>query len=129
MTEPLRAVRPPMFGEQDERPSRWARRALQRVQRGAGAVLGWAVRPARLLPGLGAIGCAVAGSWLLWGLGVALLVAVLGTPGSATTARDAFATGWLVFAGVAAAGAVVAGVVLRPRRVAVARPVVGVVDA
>ncbi len=32
-------------------------------------------RPARLIPGLAAIGCAVAGSWLLWGLGVALLVA------------------------------------------------------
>ena len=39
-------------------------------------MLGWAVRPARLLPGLAAIACAVAGSFLLWGLGVALLVAV-----------------------------------------------------
>lgn len=27
------------------------------------------------LPGLAAVGCAVAGSYLLWGLGVALLVA------------------------------------------------------
>lgn len=36
----------------------------------------WLTRPARLLPGLAAIGCAVAGSFLLWGLGVALLVAV-----------------------------------------------------
>jgi hypothetical protein len=33
------------------------------------------VGPARMLPGLGAAGCAVAGSWLLWSLGVALLVA------------------------------------------------------
>lgn len=31
--------------------------------------------PARLLPGIAAAGCAFAGSFLLWGLGVALLVA------------------------------------------------------
>ena len=31
--------------------------------------------PARLLPGLAAAGCAFAGSWLVWSLGVALLVA------------------------------------------------------
>jgi hypothetical protein len=30
----------------------------------------------RRLPGLGALGCAVAGVWLLWGLGWALLAAV-----------------------------------------------------
>jgi len=40
------------------------------------AVLGWVTRPAQLLPGLAALGCAVAGAWLLWSLGVALLVAV-----------------------------------------------------
>lgn len=57
------------------RPSRWtrARRALRGCAR---AVLGWAARPARLLPGVAAVGCAVTGSWLLWGLGWALLVAV-----------------------------------------------------
>jgi hypothetical protein len=49
-----------------------ARRAFRGRAR---AVLGWAARPARLLPGLGAIACSVAGSYLLWGLGVALLVA------------------------------------------------------
>jgi len=49
-----------------------ARRALRGWAR---AVLGWATRPARLLPGLAAVGCGVAGAWLLWGLGVALLVA------------------------------------------------------
>lgn len=53
------------------RPAR-ARRALRGCAR---AVLGWAARPARLIPGLGSFGCAVAGSYLLWGLGVALLVA------------------------------------------------------
>src|SRR3954464_12194076 len=41
----------------------------------AAAVLGWCARPARLLPGLAAVGCAMAGTWLLWGLGWALLVA------------------------------------------------------
>lgn len=49
-----------------------ARRALRGWAR---AVLGWAVRPARLIPGLAAMGCAIAGTWLLWGIGVALLVA------------------------------------------------------
>lgn len=49
-----------------------ARRAFRGWAR---AVLGWAVRPARLIPGLAAIGCGVAGSFLLWGAGVALLVA------------------------------------------------------
>ncbi len=33
------------------------------------------VGPARLLPGVAAAGCAFAGSWLTWSLGVALLVA------------------------------------------------------
>jgi hypothetical protein len=49
-----------------------ARRAFRGWAR---AVLGWAARPARLIPGLAAVGCGVAGAWLLWGLGVALLVA------------------------------------------------------
>jgi hypothetical protein len=49
-----------------------ARRAVRGWSR---AVLGWAARPARLLPGLAAVGCAVAGTWLLWSLGWALLVA------------------------------------------------------
>src|SRR5205085_12478397 len=49
------------------------RRALRGCAR---AVLGWTARPARLLPGLAAVGCAVAGAWLLWGLGWALLAAV-----------------------------------------------------
>lgn len=53
------------------RPAR-ARRAFRGWAR---AVLGWAARPARLIPGLGALGCAVAGSYVLWGIGVALLVA------------------------------------------------------
>lgn len=52
------------------------RRARLAVARWSRAVLGWTARPARLLPGLAAVSCAVAGSWLLWSLGVALLVAV-----------------------------------------------------
>jgi len=66
---------PPLAAGDQQRPRRaaQARRALRGSAR---AVLGWSARPARLLPGLGAISCAVAGSWLLWGLGVALLVAV-----------------------------------------------------
>jgi hypothetical protein len=58
-----------------DRPPRWWRRAWRRAGQGARGVGAWLTRPARLLPGLGAVGCAVAGSWLLWGLGVALLVA------------------------------------------------------
>lgn len=57
-------------------PPRWWRRAWRRAGHGGRAVLAWLSRPARLLPGLAAVACAVAGSWLLWGLGVALLVAV-----------------------------------------------------
>ncbi|HWT94723.1 MAG TPA: MFS transporter [Solirubrobacteraceae bacterium] len=49
-------------------------------------------------------------------LGVALFVAIVGTPGSAEEARDVFATGWTVLAAVSAAGAVAAAVLLRPRR-------------
>lgn len=51
------------------------RRVRTAVARWGRAVLGWAARPARLIPGVAALGCAVAGSWLLWGVGVALLVA------------------------------------------------------
>jgi hypothetical protein len=50
-------------------------RAWRRAGRWGRAGVVWLTRPARLLPGLAAVGCAVAGSWLLWGLGVALLVA------------------------------------------------------
>jgi hypothetical protein len=81
MAEPLRSVDPTLGGfvapgpAPEPRPS-WRRRARRRLGGWASAVLGWAVRPARLIPGVAAVGCAVAGSWLLWGLGVALLVAV-----------------------------------------------------
>jgi hypothetical protein len=80
MAEPLRPVDPAVWpvdtsGGLPSGP-RWTARARRAVRGCLRAVLGWAVRPARLLPGLGAFGCAVAGSWLLWGLGVALLVAV-----------------------------------------------------
>jgi hypothetical protein len=54
----------------DGPPSR-ARRARDRAGQVASRVAG----PARLLPGLAAAGAAFAGSWLLWGLGWALLVA------------------------------------------------------
>lgn len=58
----------------DGEPRRFAR--ARRALRGcARAVLGWVVRPARLIPGLAAVCCGVAGSYVLWGLGVALLVA------------------------------------------------------
>jgi hypothetical protein len=76
MTAPLRGLEPPpgplgsrTFGEPQPRR---VRRALRGCAR---AVLGWATRPARLLPGLAAVACGVAGTFLLWGLGVALLVA------------------------------------------------------
>ena len=57
--------------EQVARPRR-VRPALARWGRVVGARL---AGPARLLPGVAAAVCACAGSWLLWGLGVALLVA------------------------------------------------------
>jgi hypothetical protein len=50
-----------------------ARRALRGCVR---AVLGWATTPARLLPGAAALGCTVAGTYLLAGVGWALLSAV-----------------------------------------------------
>jgi hypothetical protein len=80
MSEPLRAV--DGWGEHADRATgrrlptrpdvlqplaalgRWIRAAADRL---AG--------PARMLPGVAAAGCAFAGSLLLWGLGVALLVA------------------------------------------------------
>jgi hypothetical protein len=77
MAEPL----PPFLGVGERvlpmpaRP-RWHQRARRALRGCARAVLGWAVRPARLLPGLAAVGCAIAGTWLLWGLGWALLAAV-----------------------------------------------------
>ena len=45
-------------------------------------------------------------------LGVALLVALLGTPASSDAALTAFRTGWLVLAAIALAAAVVAAVLL-----------------
>jgi hypothetical protein len=72
LPEHLRAVDPRIMG-----PAPVGSRRVRRALRGcARAVLGWATRPARLVPGLGAVGCAVAGTWLLWGLGWALLAAV-----------------------------------------------------
>jgi hypothetical protein len=50
-----------------------ARRAVRGCWR---AVSGRLTYPARMLPGVAAVGCAVAGSWWLWNVGVALLVAV-----------------------------------------------------
>jgi hypothetical protein len=65
------------FGGETPRPpraGRWTR--VRRAVRGwSRAALGWATRPARLLPGVAAMGSAIAGSFLLWGAGVALLVA------------------------------------------------------
>ncbi len=63
MAEPMHAV----VGAERVRDQR--RRA--RLERLRARVAG----PARMLPGLLAAACAVAGSWLLWSLGVALLVA------------------------------------------------------
>lgn len=40
------------------------------------AVVAWLTGPAVTVPGVAALGCAVTGSWLLWGAAVALLVAV-----------------------------------------------------
>lgn len=57
------------------RPPSWTTRARRAFRGWSRAVLGWAARPARLIPGLAAVGCGVAGSYVLWGLGVALLVA------------------------------------------------------
>lgn len=54
----------------------WHQRVRRALRGCARAVLGWATRPARLLPGLAALACTIAGTWLLWGLGWALLAAV-----------------------------------------------------
>jgi hypothetical protein len=51
------------------------RRPLARLAVAGRRVRSRVAGPARLLPGLAAAGCAFAGSWLLWSLGVALLVA------------------------------------------------------
>lgn len=78
MAEPLRVEFGAPFPTDTDVAAPRSRGARVRAAVGAAtvAVLGVLVRPARLLPGLAAIGCAVAGSWLLWGIGVALLVAV-----------------------------------------------------
>lgn len=75
MAEPL-PFRAPV-GMPDPHAARvpWWARARRALRGCARAVLGWTARPARLLPGLAAVGCGVAGSYVLWGLGVALLVA------------------------------------------------------
>ena len=77
MAEPLRAAPEwqPWVDHESVRGDRPRRRVRLAVARWSRAVLGWAARPARLIPGLAAVGCAVAGAWLLWSLGVALLVA------------------------------------------------------
>lgn len=82
MTEPLRPVgdgfRPWVEhgNVRGERPPRWYRRTVTRVGVAGRVGVARLAAPTRLLPGLAALGCAVAGSLLLWGVGVALLVAV-----------------------------------------------------
>jgi hypothetical protein len=49
-------------------------------------------------------------------LGVALFIAVLGTPAAGEATREAFQAAWLVLAGVALAAALAGAVLLRPRR-------------
>jgi hypothetical protein len=68
MAEPLRTVPAAPFDRSPLSVLAWK---LTRAWRGLRARL---AAPARMLPGLAAAVCAVAGSWLLWGLGVALLV-------------------------------------------------------
>ena len=46
-----------------------------RLRRYSGNLAEFAGRAVASLPGFAAVGCAVAGSFLLWGVGVALLVA------------------------------------------------------
>lgn len=80
MAEPLRAApeHHSWIGTESvrgDRPRRLAR--VRRALRGyVRAVLGWATTPARLLPGAAALGCTVAGTYLLAGVGWALLSAV-----------------------------------------------------
>lgn len=75
MTEPLHAVDFGQHTTPPDRPLRWYRRTVTRVGRVSRVGVARLTRPARLLPALLALGCAVAGSFVLWGLGVALLVA------------------------------------------------------
>jgi hypothetical protein len=49
-------------------------------------------------------------------IGVAVLIAVLGSPGSPAAALAAFQRGWVVAAAIAFAGAVLAPVLLSPGR-------------
>lgn len=51
-------------------------RARAGLRRAAGAAAGVVGRLVRGLPGLAAMGCGVAGVWLLFGLGWALIAAV-----------------------------------------------------
>lgn len=82
MAEPLHAAPPfrPYPGDAGALPAgdrpRWWRRAWARARHAGDACRARLARPARLLPGLAAMGCAIAGAVLLWGVGVALLVAV-----------------------------------------------------
>lgn len=75
MSEPAPGVtRLPGAGDSGSpaRPRRGVRAAWGWLR----AAATWLARPVRVLPGIGALGCAVAGTWLLWGLGWALLAAV-----------------------------------------------------
>lgn len=55
-------------------------------------------------------------------IGVAVLVAVLGAPGTASGRLTAFRHGWIVIAAIALAGAVAATAMRRPRQVLVTEP-------
>jgi hypothetical protein len=70
MAEPLHAV----VADEQLRAARWQRRRRAFGERARG-VRSRLAGPARLLPGLAAAGCAFAGAWLVWSIGVALLVA------------------------------------------------------
>lgn len=74
MAEPMHAVtEPPTVFPPAREQARPAWRF--RVRLWWRALVARLAAPARLLPGLAAAGCALAGAWLLWSLGVALLVA------------------------------------------------------
>lgn len=50
---------------------------VSKLSRGVGDAAELAGKQIRTLPGFAAVGCAVAGSWHLWGWGWALLVAAV----------------------------------------------------